>query len=306
MMRSRVSSVILLVVAGFAALALSSCRDTRPDGDNPPAAVDHDLATYPLKGIVVASDSAKGEVTIDTQAIAGLMGAMTMSYKLASPGIASELHRGDHLNATLHIAKSGSTLDQIVVTEQAQPDYKPAANYNVPAQGQTVPNFTFLNQNGKTVSINQFRGKVLLVTFIYTRCPLPDYCIRMSRNFADIEKQLAARPELYNRTHLLSISFDPEYDTPRVLRAYGSLYLGHNDQAFAHWDFAAPKATELDAMDQFFDVGVSSGANRTLTHSLSTALITPDGKIFRWYPTNDWSPAVVADDISKALAQPQG
>ena len=66
----------------------------------------------------------------------------------------------------------------------------------------------------------------MLVTFIYTRCPLPDYCIRMSRNFADIQHQLAADPELYNKTHLLSVSFDPAHDTPKVLRSYGAAYAG--------------------------------------------------------------------------------
>ena len=152
------------------------------------------------------------------------MGAMTMPYKLAQPGVATELHPGDHITARLRISTSASVLDQIDVTAQAKPDYKPSKFYNVPATGQRVPDFKFLNQSGKTISIDQFRGKVLLVTFIYTRCPLPDYCIRMSRNFATIQHQLAADPELYNKVHLLSVSFDPAYDTPKVLRRYGSAY----------------------------------------------------------------------------------
>ena len=144
----------------------------------------------------------------------------------------------------------------------------------------------------------------MLVTFIYTRCPLPDYCIRMSRNFATIQHQLAADPELYNKVHLLSVSFDPAHDTPEVLRRYGSAYTGdHSGQAFSHWDFAAPPGAELDAVDQFFDVGVSPGSNNTLTHSLSTTIISPDGKIFRWYPSNDWTPSAAIDDIKQAVAQ---
>ncbi len=147
-------------------------------------------------------------------------------------------------------------------------------------------------------AIDQFRGKVLLVTFIYTRCPLPDYCIRMSRNFATVQHQLAANPRLYNKTHLLSVSFDPAHDTPKVLRSYGNMYTGeHGGAAFSHWDFAAPAASEVDAVDQFFDVGVSPGSNNTLTHTLSTAIIAPSGKIFRWYPSNDWTPSAAVDDI---------
>ncbi len=194
----------------------------------------------------------KGIVTIDTEAIPGLMGAMTMPYKLAQPGVATELHQGDHVIARLRISTSASVLDQIDVTAQAKPDYKPEKVYNVPAPGQTVPNFKFLNQSGKTITMEQFRGKVLLVTFIYTRCPLPDYCIRMSRNFATVQKQLAADPALYDKTHLLSVSFDPAHDTPKVLRSYGNAYTGeHGAEAFSHWDFAAPSSSDWSRWTSF-------------------------------------------------------
>jgi protein SCO1/2 len=280
---------------------LQGCQSGNSAGDEQPTAVPSASATYQLRGIVVTSDAAKGVVTVDSEAIPGLMGAMIMPYKLAQAGVANELHPGDHITARLRVSETGSLIDQIDVITQAKPDYKPSKSYNVPAQGQTVPNFKFVNQNGKAIDVDQFRGKVLLVTFIYTRCPLPDYCIRMSRNFATIQKQLASDPQLSNKTHLLSISFDPAYDTPKVLHSYAATYTGNT--AFSHWDFAAPLPAGLDAVDQFFDVGVSSGSNNTLTHSLSTAVIAPDGKIFRWYPNNDWTPSAVIDDIKQAIAQ---
>jgi protein SCO1 len=290
--------MILLV---FGLSILQGCQSGSTGEDEHPTPLPAASATYQLRGIVVTSDAAKGVVTIDTEAIPGLMGAMTMPYKLAQPGVATELHPGDHITARLRISSSASVLDQIDVTAQAKPDYKPDKLYNVPAPGQAVPDFKFLNQAGKTIAVDQFRGKVLLVTFIYTRCPLPDYCIRMSRNFADIQHQLAADPQLYNKTHLLSVSFDPAHDTPKVLRSYGAAYAGNG--AFSHWDFAAPSSADLDAVDQFFDVGVSPGADNTLTHSLSTAIIAPSGKIFRWYPSNEWAPSAVVDDIKQAVAQ---
>ena len=294
------------IVFSIAAVVVAGCRGNTagPAGDGQPAAIAADAATYQLKGIVVASDAAKGEVSIDSEAIPGFMGAMIMPYKLAQPGIATELHPGDHITARLRISDSASLLDQIVVTAQAKPDYKPSKFYNVPSPGQTVPDFKFLNQDAKTIAIGQFRGKVLLVTFIYTRCPLPDFCIRMSRNFATIEHELAANPQLYNKTHLLSVSFDPAYDTPKVLRSYGGAYIGqHAGETFSHWDFAAPPSSELDAVEQFFDVGVSPGSNNTLTHSLATVVIAPDGKVFSFYPNNDWSPSSVVEDLKRALAQ---
>jgi protein SCO1/2 len=300
-MRGILRGVVWPSVMLFGFGLLLGCRGGDSAGDEQSNAIPAQEATYQLRGIVVSADAAKGVVTVDSEAIPGLMGAMIMPYKLSQPGVATELHPGDHITARLRVTESGSMIDQIDVTAQAKPDYKPSKTYNVPAPGQTVPNFKFLNQSGKAIDVDQFRGKVLLVTFIYTRCPLPDYCIRMSRNFATIQQQLAADPQLSNKTHLLSISFDPAYDTPKVLHSYGSTYAG--SEAFAHWDFATPPPAELDAVEQFFDVGVSPGSNNTLTHSLSTAVIAPDGKIFRWYPSNDWTPSAVIDDVKQTVAQ---
>ena len=165
-----------------------------------------------------------------------------------------------------------------------------------------MPDFSLLNQSAKKISLQQFRGKVLLLTFVYTRCPLADYCPRMSRNFAEIDKQLQSDPKLYAKTHLLSVSFDPLYDTPKVLRSYGGAYTGrYSQETFAHWDFAAPSEAELPKMEQWFDVGVTSTpadasagvpgtpAGKTLQHSLATVIVGADGKVLAFYPTNEWT-----------------
>lgn len=297
------SWICLWVACGCAVLFLAGCQ-SRESNSNPehPAALTGKVQTYQLKGIVVSSDPASGEVSIDSEAIPGFMEAMIMPYKLAQPSLASELHPGDRITARLQVSDTASLLDQVVVTAQAKPDYKPAAVYNVPKTGQAVPDFKFINQNGEAIDIAQFRGKTLLVTFIYTRCPLPDYCIRMSRNFAAIDRTLAADAKLHSMTHLLSISFDPDHDTPRVLRAYGSEYIGKGaTKTFSHWDFAVPSKQDLNTIDHFFDVGVTPGENQTLAHSLSTAVIGPDGKIVSWYPTNEWKPEDLIRDVKQAL-----
>lgn len=300
---------IPLFACAVAALMLSGCRASRSaagSGEQSPGLTGK-IQTYQLKGIVVSSDPRTGEVSVDSEAIPGFMPAMIMPYKLAQPGIASELHPGDHITARLQVSDTASLLDQIVVTAQARPDYLPSVIYNVPKPGQAVPNFRFLNQSGRIIDIDNFRGKVLLVTFIYTRCPLPNYCVRMSRNFAQIDRALAADPKLYDRTHLLSISFDPAYDTPKVLRSYGGAYTGkYTKETFTHWDFAAPPESELQAVTKFFDVGVTPGPHQTLTHSLSTVVIAPDGKIVSWYPSNDWKPSAVLEVVKRTLEAPQG
>lgn len=295
----RISPGFLVPILAGALAGISGCHRVPAPASS---ATESNVKQYHLRGIVVSANAAKGEVMLDTEAIPGFMDAMTMPYMLRNAGIASELHPGDTITATLLASNSSYVLDQIVVVGQAKADYLPPLQYQPLTSGESIPDFKFLNQSGKTIHLGQFQGKVLLLTFIYTRCPLSDYCPRMSRNFAKINQALAADPPLYARTHLLSVSFDPDYDTPEVLRSYGGAYTGnYTKETFAHWDFAAPPKSELPQVLKFFLVGVTPGQNRTLAHSLSTIVITPKGKIFKWYPTNDWTPEQLLADVKELL-----
>jgi protein SCO1/2 len=226
-----------------------------------------------------------------------------MPYQLKDPNVIGDLHKGDVITADVLVSKSGQQtvlLDHIVVVAQARPDYKPAVTYNVPTAGDSVPDFKFRNQDGRPIRLAQFKGKTLLVTFIYTRCPLPNFCPLVTRNFAAINKQLSGDPNLGAKTHLLSVSFDPEHDTPEVLRAYAAEYIGDDSKAaFAHWDFAVPAQPELMEMAKFFNVGMSNGEDGTITHTLSTTVIGPDGKVAAFYPGNDWTPDQLLADVRK-------
>jgi protein SCO1 len=281
---------------------LAGCHQAPPS----PAVSVAPQKTFTMRGKVVSTDAT--HVTLDGENVPGFMEPMVMDYVLKDPSVVSELHPGDRISATV-LADAGPDgytnirLDNIIVIAQARPDYKPAVQYHVPTPGDTVPDFHLLNQSNRVLHLDQFKGKVVLLTFIYTRCPLADFCPRMSRNFADVDKALAADSALYGQTHLLSISFDPAYDTPKVLRSYGGAYTGnYTNEKFLHWDFAAPTEKDLPAVTQFFNVGVTPGDGKTLTHSLSTVLVGKDGRIVAWYPTNDWDPKEVLADIKKAAA----
>ena len=266
--------------------------------------------SYHLRGKIVAVDAASGHVTVDAGEIPGLMEAMTMSYKLVDPSVIGELHVGDVITARLTVDEDAAgplnmRLDQIVVVGQARPDTKPAVQYHVPQAGDAVPDFHLLNQSGKQIHLGQFRGRVLLLTFIYTRCPLADFCPRMSENFAAIDRALKADGAMYKKTHLLSVSFDPIYDTPAVLRSYGGAHTGRfTDEDFAHWDFAAPALADLPKLEEYFDVGVtgSSADPSSIQHSLSTVLIGRDGRVIAWFPTNDWKVADMVKQVEQAAA----
>ena len=298
----------LLISPLLAFIVLAGCHS----GQNPPAQSsssknqpigEFERKVYHLHGKVVSTDAAKGEVTLNHEAIPGFMEAMTMPYKLMDASILGELHPGDVITADVVVMQNPDgdvLLDHIVVVAQAKPDYKPAVSYHVPAPGDAVPDFKLRNQDGRPIHLGQFKGKSLVVTFIYTRCPSPEFCPRVTRNFATLEKQLSANPALFSKSHLLCISFDPEHDTPERLRAYGATYMGSDAKnAFAHWEFAVPDKPVLVEMTKFFDLGMTEGADTIITHTLSTTLIGPDGKVVRFYPGNEWTPEQVMADVAR-------
>ena len=284
------------------AVALAGCHTGHQNASATEASPSFKI--YKLRGKVVSTNSTSGEVILDHEAIPGFMDAMIMPYKLRDASIVSELHPGDVITADLLVSQDADAdvvLDHIVVVAQGKPDYKPAVVYHVPAPGDQVPDFALRNQDGHEIHIKQFRGKELLITFIYTRCPLPNFCPRVTHNFAAIEKQLSTDPALYAGTHLLSVSFDPEHDTPARLRAYGVQYIGSDAKtAFVHWDFGVPQKPILAEMARYFDLGMTAGPDDSITHTLSTTLVGRDGKVVRFYPGNDWTPEQVVADVKQA------
>ena len=174
--------------------------------------------------------------------------------------------------------------------------------YTCPALVMRFRGFSFVDQNGRRIRLNSFRGKALLLTFIYTRCPLPDYCIRMSSNFAELAANLKhSEPEIYRRLQLLTISIDPEYDKPSVLKEYGKRYAGGIDPNFQHWIFVSGTPAETRQAAEFFGLTYFStdGQNGQIVHSLRTALIAPNGRIMILYSGNDWKPADIESELKK-------
>jgi protein SCO1/2 len=250
----------------------------------------------------MAVDKMGHELIIDHDAIPGFMEAMTMPYPVANLGMLTEVSPGDEIKADLAVQGDRVALDQLQVLKKATPgaalvQQKPM---HVPEVGEQVPDFVLTNQSGKHIHFAEYRGKTLLITFFYTRCTLNDYCPRMSSNFAKIDKALAESPELYARTHLISISFDPDHDTPTVLRSYGSAYTErYTKEDFKHWEFATAQPSELKKIAEFFGVYYEKDGT-SITHSLSTAIVGPDGVIKAWYPGNHWEPEEALQAVNAA------
>lgn len=281
--------VVSLFVVGIFSLWLAGCA-------RKPAIPER---RYDLVGKIVAVNREGHQLTIQHEDIPGLMKGMTMPFRVKDDWVFKAAQPGDNVTATLVIGGDSSHLEDVVVTKGtgvAPTD----AGIRLPQIGDEVPDFTFLNQDGKKVRLKQFRGKAVLLTFIYTRCPLPDYCIRMSNNFNAIAKELKQEPALYGKTEQLSISFDPEYDTPKQLRAYGENYAGEVDPQFKHWEFVAATPEETKKAADFF--GLSYTTNGTqIVHSLRTVLIGPEGKIVHLFNGNTWTPAQAVDAIAQSV-----
>lgn len=229
-----------------------------------------------------------------------------MSYKVKPASILRQLAPGDSISAEVVViepdpgnrdAEPDYWLENVKVTGHAKsPPAQGANSLHMPQPGEQVPDFSFTNQDGKHISLGQYRGQVLLVTFIYTRCPFQDFCPRMSSNFNQIYQQLRDN----RSTQLLSISFDPEHDTPKILRDYGFVVAHTHDAAlFRRWEFAVPRQADLPKIADFFALTVKPEGG-LITHNLSTAVIGPDGKIVNWYHGGDWQVSDLIRDAAGA------
>ncbi len=280
----RLSCITLIATLAFA------CTQTQsePQGQR-----------YELKGIIISFDKGQQQVVIQHQAVPGLMEGMTMGFTLKEQSPYDVMRPGDQIQATLVVAGDHSWLENPIIT-QATPaagnPLTPPATAE-PQSGAVFPDFGLTNQDGKRITLQQYRGRALLVTFIYTRCPLPDYCTRMSTNFAAIARALQTDTELRQYAHLLSITLDPVYDTPQVLRSYGAAHTeNYTQEKFAQWELATGQPAEIKRLAQFCGLTYMQEGEQII-HGLRTALIGPDGKLVKIYRGNEWKPDEVVSDL---------
>jgi len=295
----RIDRRFFIVLLCSIIFVVSSCHSSKPQATK----------RYPFTGRIISIEAQAQSANIDGDLVQGFMEPMVMTYKINPASVLRQLSPGDTISAEVVVvdhdprdenADSDDWLENVkVIAHAAQPPAAAANAMHMPSPGEEVPDFAFTNQDGKRISLHQFRGKTLVVTFIYTRCPFPDFCPRMSSNFAEIYKQLGSNASLEN-TELLSVSFDPTHDTPKVLRDYGfSVAHTHDAALFHRWEFAAPKAADLPKIAEFFALTVKPEGG-LITHNLSTIVIGPDGKIVKWYHGGDWQVSDVIKDAADA------
>jgi len=287
--------VIVLLLACIAGLVVG-CRSRRSANEK----------RYPINGKIVAVDKNDRTATISHEDIVGYMPAMTMPFKIKNDADLEMMKPGDQVTGTLVVDDASSWVEIATIAEGAAPLSPTADVPGEPKPGEDVPDFGLTNQDGKRIHLAQYRGKALALTFVYTRCPQPDQCTLMSTNFATVDKELQKEPDIYAKTHLLTVSFDPDYDTPKVLRSYGASHTGrYSDETFQHWEFATGTKDEVKGVAQFFGLRYfqdTESGDEQVIHSLRTAVIGPDGKVVKLYRGNEWKPADVINDLRSLLS----
>lgn len=274
-------------------LAFSSCSKREQSAD---------LITLPLRGEVVEIDTTKGVVTIAHEEIPDYMSAMVMPFRVKDKMLLSGITIGDSVGGTLAISRSETWLATLQkLRHSGSPRVMSAEEVQLKdlfAPGQVLPEVLLVNQEGAKVRFSNYRGKAVALTFIYTRCPLPDYCIRMSEQFKKAQDALKQDASLNGRWHLLSLSFDSRYDRPAVLRRYGAQY----GADLSCWDFLTDPDTsgkDVRHLAEGFGLNYINDAG-TFTHNLRTAVLDKEGRLTKVLNGNAWEADEVVAEVKKA------
>jgi protein SCO1/2 len=285
-------AVTLLAVLSLMALGLR----------NPPASSRvSDSQTFGVFGQIRTLDFPNKTVRIAHEEIANYMPAMTMLFTVRDATVLNGLAVGDRVKFELRVTKDDSWISRI---EKATPD--PAKETTTTTglsfqdreservqTGEIVPDFGLIDQDGRAFQLGDFRGKAVVLTFIYTRCPIPNYCPLMSKNFAELQQRLSK--EFANKYQLLSISMDPEFDRPEVLKEYAGRYgKGKN------WYFATGNGEQINFIAGLMGLYYAP-ENGLISHDLRTAVISADGRLVHLWKSNVWTPYEVQRMVRETL-----
>ena len=292
---------IILITAIFTFLALTGCQKAEPK-----TAASAEAKRYELTGKVISVDKQARKAKIEHEEIKGYMPAMTMNFPIKQEWVLRELKPGHRIGGVMIVEPNGDYFLDEVAISAALRDQETVEETTTEAPtdkiGKEIPDFKLTNQDGRRISMKNFRGKNLVITFIFTRCPDKDFCTLMSLNMSDLERIIRRSPDLAENTKLLSISFDPQYDTPEILRKYGAAYFGKDvPPNFDIWQLATGSEQEVKVTANYFGLNTVKEGER-IAHNLRTAIIAPDGKVVKIYSGNQWKPELIMQDLQGLAA----
>jgi protein SCO1/2 len=253
-------------------------------------------------GVVTEIAPAEKKVTIKHDAIPGYMGAMTMGFNVKDTNELAGLARGDAISFRIVIKGDEGWIDRIRKTGGkinlpiTSGPFRSALNVEPLNEGDLLPDYPLTNQLDQAISTTQFKGQALAITFLFTRCPYPLYCPLMANNFADTQKKLLSMPNAPTNWHLLTISFDPEFDTPAILKRYAEMH----DADPARSTFATGALMDITALGEQFGLTFWKGDGGILNHNLRTIVIDASGRVQKIFTGNEWKPEDLVAEMLKA------
>jgi protein SCO1/2 len=251
---------------------------------------------YELRGQIVALNPERHEVTIKHEDIRGFMPGMTMPFKVRDARLIEGRLPGDLVRATLIVENDRAYLSELERTGHTELAEAPASRVpELLTPGDEVPDALFVDQFGTSRQFSSWRGQTRVVTFMYTRCPMPDYCPLMDRHFVAIQRAVAADPGLSGRVHLASVTIDPAFDTPAVLATHAAR-LGADGTV---WSFLTGGPEDIERFASRFGVSIvkRDATASGIVHNLRTTVVDAKGRVVRVFGGNDWTPAQVLAEL---------
>lgn len=273
-------------------------------GCGPSQKAQDEVSAHPAVGVIRDFPADGKSIVIRHEEIPGVMPRMTMTLNVRNPDSLIGLREGDEVRFRLHIGRQEHWIDSIErIGHQPSPPFTTVANEQPVKElgnGHAIPDFEWLDEDGRIRSMKDFRGVSVALTFIFTRCPLPEYCPRMTRHFSETQELLLKRPEKPTHWQFLSLSFDPDFDTPEVLKRYAETARGGRS---TRWMFGALGSNTISRLAAGLDLGiVPDGAG--FSHNLRTVVIDARGRIHRQFDGNGWTPAELAEAVVEAARVP--
>jgi protein SCO1/2 len=288
---------------------LCGCSPAQPPGATSPAPgspVDANITNYTVRGVVIGLGEDGKSVKVKHEEIPGYMMAMTMPFEARPTNELTGLMRGDQIEFRMRVTETDGWIDQIRIlgTTKTEPtnavnDIKVIPDVPELKAGDLVPNYTYTNELGRVIHLADYRGQALAITFVFTRCPFPTFCPRMTEQFGKVSKILKSAPDAPSNWRLLSLSFDPEFDTAATLLAYGQ----RHQYDPARWSLATGSFNQIERLTGHF--GLYFGRNVPIAqqnHNLRTVVLDTQGRVHEIFVGNEWTAEELATSLRAAAA----
>ena len=294
-------ALIFLFAAAILATGCGPSADSRRDA-RITKAPNTNQQIFQVKGVVVEVKPKEASVKIKHEEVPDYMPAMTMPFDVKDTNELAGIEAGDPVSFRLLVTDTEGWIDHIqktgpkTNTPSTTGPFRRVRDVEPLNEGDLLPEYQFTNQFGKVFSTKDFQGGALAIEFLFTRCPLPNFCPFLANSFGEAQKQLRTLPNAPTNWHLLTISFDPEFDTPAVLKSYAE---GHGAD-FNHWTFATGEQIDLSAIGEQFGLLVSRDENNSLSHNLRAVVIDAGGRVRKVFIGNEWKPDELVVEMLKA------